>query len=126
MIDSGRLRFTSLNRGFTLIELLMVVAIIGLLTAIAIPQFISYRERAVDSQVKTDLKNAAVAMESYFSEHQVYPSSSASIVAAGFRQTAGVTLTINLISPTSFTITASKPGATQPSFVYLSTTGQIN
>ncbi|HKX51483.1 MAG TPA: prepilin-type N-terminal cleavage/methylation domain-containing protein, partial [Candidatus Binatia bacterium] len=59
-------------KGFSLIELLVVVAIIGLLAAIAIPQFLSYRAHAVDSQMKSDLKNAALAMDSYFAENKVY------------------------------------------------------
>ena len=113
-------------RGFTLVELLMVIGIIGLLAAIAIAQFTSYRASAIDSQMKSDLKNAAVAMESYFAERQSYPTTVTAITAVGFNPTAGVTLTINVISPNSFTLTASAPNGTQPSFTFNSVTGQIN
>lgn len=118
---------TSINaKGFSLIELLVVVAIIGLLTAIAIPQFLSYRAHAVDSQMKSDLKNAALAMDSYFAENKVYPTSVAAIVSVGFNQTNGVALTIAVPTPSSFTITAAKPSGTQPSFTFNSVTGTIN
>jgi prepilin-type N-terminal cleavage/methylation domain-containing protein len=62
-MDRLRLRSES---GFTLIELLVVVAIIGILAAIAIPQFAAYRRRGYEAQVKSDLRNAATAMEAYF------------------------------------------------------------
>ena len=118
---------TSINaKGFSLIELLVVVAIIGLLTAIAIPQLLSYRAHAVDSQMKSDLKNAALAMDSYFAENKVYPTSVAAIVSVGFNQTDGVALTIAVPTPSSFTITAAKPSGTQPSFTFNSVTGTIN
>ena len=113
-------------RGFTLVELLMVIGIIGLLAAIAIAQFTSYRASAIDSQMKSDLKNAAVAMDSYFAEKQSYPTTVTAITTVGFNSTAGVTLTINVISPNSFTLTASAPNGTQPSFTFNSVTGQIN
>ena len=112
--------------GFSLLELLVVVAIVGLLAAIAIPQFSSYRTRAVDSQMKSDLKNAALAMESYFAENKVYPTSLGAIIAAGFNQTDGVALTIAVPTPSSFTITATKPSGTQPNFTFNSVTGMIN
>jgi prepilin-type N-terminal cleavage/methylation domain-containing protein len=113
-------------RGFSLLELLVVVAIIGVLAAIAIPQFASYRARAVDSQMKSDLKNAALAMDSYFAEKKEYPTSLAAIVSVGFNQTDGVALTIAVPTPSSFTITASKANGTQPSFTFDSVTGNIN
>lgn len=113
-------------KGFSLIELLVVVAIIGLLAAIAIPQFLAYRAHAVDSQMKSDLKNAALAMDSYFAENKVYPTSVAAIVSVGFNQTQGVALTIAVPTPSSFTITATKPSGTQPNFTFDSVTGNIN
>ncbi len=61
----NRLRLKS-ESGFTLIELLVVVAIIGILAAIAIPQFSAYRKRGYEAQIKSDLRNGAVAEEAYF------------------------------------------------------------
>lgn len=60
-------------KGFTLIELLIVVAIIGILAAIAIPQFSSYRAKAYNSAATSDIKNAKTNLESFFTEHQTYP-----------------------------------------------------
>ena len=113
-------------KGFSLLELLVAVAIIGLLAAIAIPQFSSYRARAVDSQMKSDLKNAALAMESYFADKKSYPTSLAAISTVGFTQTEGVSLTISVTSPSSFTLTAAKASGTQPSFTFDSITGIID
>lgn len=114
------------QRAFTLIEVLLVIAIIGLLAVIAIPQFIRYRSQAVDAQLKSDLRNAAVAVESYFTKNSVYPASIAEVDGYGFRPSDGVTVTLTIVSANSFTITAAKPGGTQPSFTLSSTTGTIN
>ena len=109
-----------------MIEILLIIAIIGLLAAIAIPQFLRYRGQAVDAQLKSDLRNAAVAVEGYFSKKSVYPTSVAEIAGYGVKATDGVTVTIDVVTPTSYTITAAKPGGTQPSFTLSSTTGAIN
>lgn len=67
----GKLKITT--AGFTLIELLIVVAIIGILAAIAIPQFSAYRAKAYNSAATSDIKNAKTSQEAYYTEHQTYP-----------------------------------------------------
>ncbi len=86
------------DKGFTLIELLVVVAIIGILVAIAIPQFASYKKQANDGAVKSDLRNMAVSMESYYATNSQYPAGAlavvtAAMVAQGWRTSTNVTIT---------------------------------
>lgn len=61
------------QKGFTLIELMIVIAIIGILAAIAIPQFSSYRAKSFNSASVSDVRNCRTDLEAYYAEWQSYP-----------------------------------------------------
>ncbi len=61
------------QKGFTLVELMIVVAIIGILAAIAIPQFAAYRAKAFNAAAESDLRNFKTTMEASLADTQTYP-----------------------------------------------------
>ena len=78
-IERRRLMLTKIRRklnkkGFTLIELMIVIAIIGILAAIAIPQFAAYRAKSYNSAAQSDLRNVLTVLEAYYADFQKYPS----------------------------------------------------
>ncbi|MGH7658049.1 MAG: type II secretion system protein, partial [Gemmatimonadales bacterium] len=83
------------RKGFTLIELLIVVVIIGILAAIAIPKFSNSKYKAVLASMKTDLRNLATAQEGYYFDFSTYAPAVGAAQAAGvvaFTPSSGNTL----------------------------------
>jgi type IV pilus assembly protein PilA len=72
----------SARKGFTLIELLIVVVIIGILAAIAIPKFAATKQQAYISSMKGDLNNLVTAEEAYFSDYNTYTNTYTSATTA--------------------------------------------
>jgi type IV pilus assembly protein PilA len=95
------------NEGFTLIELMIVIAIIGILAAIAIPQFSAYRQRSYNSSANADLRNAATAQEAYYVDHMRYTNVSGDLVGTyGLFTSKGVIFTVNSGNASQYNMTA--------------------
>jgi len=71
------------RKGFTLIELLIVVVIIGILAAIAIPKFANTKQKAVKSAMISDLRNLATAQEAFYADSTKYATSYGTTIATG-------------------------------------------
>ncbi len=97
-----------MKKGFTLIELLIVVVIIGILAAIAIPKFANTKEKAYVASMKSDLRNLITAEEAYFSDNNssYATTTGTSGLGTNYRASSGVTVTIGTVTATGWAATA--------------------
>jgi type IV pilus assembly protein PilA len=106
------------TKGFTLIELLIVVVIIGILAAIAIPKFANSKEKAVLASMKTDLRNLVTAQEGFYFDNNDYAGSTTNgaqsngIGGAGqltFVPSTGNALALTYVSSTAYKAVMTNP-----------------
>jgi prepilin-type N-terminal cleavage/methylation domain-containing protein len=100
------------QKGFTLIELLIVVVIIGILAAIAIPKFANTKEKAVLTAMRSDLRNLAAVQETYWIQNRVYYGAVIPNAAIDFRPSPSVVLTMVSADAAGWSATASAPALT--------------
>jgi len=97
---------SSREQGFTLIELLIVVVIIGILAAIAIPKFANTKEKAYIAQMKSDLRNMVTAQEGYLADFQTYTDD----LGTRFQETQGIDVQLSGVAPSGWAATATHVG----------------
>lgn len=94
------------RRAFTLIELLIVVVIIGILAAMAIPKFQSTKGKAYFAGMRSDLHNLTTAQEAYFYDHSAYTTD---LTALSFTASKGDIVTITESTPSGWSATSQNP-----------------
>ena len=97
------------RKGFTLIELLIVVVIIGILAAIAIPKFANTKEKAYLASMKSDLRNLITAEEAYFADSIKYTNN----LGTQYNTTSGVVGPTITVTGDGFTATVSHTTTTK-------------
>jgi prepilin-type N-terminal cleavage/methylation domain-containing protein len=114
------------HQGFTLIELLIVVVIIGIMAAIAIPKFANTKEKALVAAMKSDLRNVAGTQEAYWNQSQTYYAGPIPDPSFKFVPSAGVTITIINSTAAGWSAKATGlPVTTTECFIFYGTTPPV-
>jgi type IV pilus assembly protein PilA len=123
------------EKGFTLIELLVVILIIGILAAIAIPAFLNQRNKAYDSQAKSNIKTAQVAEETYATDNNgtyatdtltASDTGSLATIEPTLKQSPFVTATNNGTTGYTLVATSNGSGGSGDTFTLIASNGTVS
>jgi prepilin-type N-terminal cleavage/methylation domain-containing protein len=108
MVNTLRRRLRSEEKGFTLIELLVVMIILAILTAIAIPSYLSFKDRANKSAAGADVRSIIPSIESYFSDNGTYSGMTIAALKSNYDQAINLSTytALNNLSATTYCVQA--------------------
>jgi type IV pilus assembly protein PilE len=115
-------------RGFTLIELLVVVAIVAILSSIAITQYALYKQKAVDAQMESTLHEARQAMEAYYVTMHTYVGATEAVLLNTYGYKPSTSMSLSITPPptdTNYALLVCAAGGTTPAYAYSSTGGSM-
>jgi type IV pilus assembly protein PilA len=125
MFDKLRKRLRNDEKGFTLIELLVVVIILGILTAIAVPSYLSFRGRAEQSANKANVRSIIPTVETFYADNNTYVGMTLTALQASYDQALDQTkYSLGTLSATSYCVQSPPSTSTSTNkFHYVPTTG---
>jgi type IV pilus assembly protein PilA len=115
------------GRGFTLIEIMVVIAIIGILSAIAIPQFSAYRIKSYNAATESQVRNCATSMETFFVDKKTYVGATEDTLTAGFGYTKDATAHVAFsdLSDSAYTLTGTNDHGNTLTYTFNGPSGPI-